>query len=262
MSNTEHDTAAQIISNLKAVTVTEIGGVPALITPPGFLATQYPRLLPRPQRTEKTVTAHDVLGFVTYANHFKISGITAIFAALEPKPRLHAAIDYHAPELPSHCEHNVYCEMAHSEEWKRWTSENKKAKSQKEFGLFLEDNLKDVVTPAGPDLLQMALNFSSFRSVEFKSSQRLSDGLTQFQYVEGERAGEIKMPDRIKLGLPVFRGEQVYAITARLKSSLTDTKLSLWYELERPDLVVDAAYTAVIERVEKDTGITVFRGAA
>src|SRR3546814_8519863 len=85
----------------------------------------------------------------------------------------------------------------------------------KEFGLFIEDNAKDVLDPAGGDLLQMALNFSSLRQVTFNSGRRLQDGTVSFEFKEEEKTGNVKLPPQIKLALPVFRDRK----STRLNSS-------------------------------------------
>src|SRR3546814_14158606 len=108
--------------------------------------------------------------------------------------------------------------MQHSEEWKRWTKADGTPLTQKEFGLFIEDNAKDVLDPAGGDLLQMALNFSSLRQVTFNSGRRLQAGTVSFEVKEEEQTGNVKLPPQIKLALPVLRGDAAaYKIPARLK---------------------------------------------
>lgn len=100
--------------------------------------------------------------------------------------------------------------------------------------------------------------------VEFKSAIRLSDGQTQLQYLESnQEVGEAKLPERITLALPVFRGDtQSYKTGARLKLQVKEANLAIWYELERPDLVLDAAYQDTLARVEKETTLKPFRGMA
>src|SRR3546814_7723759 len=138
------------------------------------------------------VQAHDVKGFVDYINKFKLD-TTRTFAALEPRPQLKAIIDYHAPTAPGLCAHVVECAMQHSEEWKRWTKADGTPLTQKEFGLFIEDNEKDVLDPAGGDLLQLALTFSSLRQVTFNSGRRLQDGTVSFEFKEEEKTGNVKI---------------------------------------------------------------------
>lgn len=256
----ELTTAAQIIRDQQAVTVTEIHGVPVVITPGGFQVEKFPELAASPKRTFAFINAHDVTGFIDYINQFKLVN-TAIFAALQPQAALSGVIDYHSQNLAAWCTHRVNCDMAHSEEWKRWSGANKTKMDQRAFGVFLEDNLKDVTEPSGADLLSMALNFSSARNAEFKSSIRLADGTVQFSYVEDEKAGQVRLPARIVLTLPVFRGEGAYLLAARLKYHLKGAEFSIWYELDRPDLVLDTAYADVIARITAATGIAVFRGA-
>lgn len=259
----DKDNAAAIIRELASIKEVSIEGVPALITPPGYTVHKFPELLPKPASIERVIIAHDVAGFIAYVNRFK-SSATAIFASLVTPQSLKAFLDYHEPGVPSHVRHTCTSPMEHSEEWKRWTKNNKSPMAQKEFGLFLEDNLKDVVEPAGAELLKLAMNFSNMVKVEFKSAQRLSDGQTQLNYVESDASnGVVKLPEKISLGLPVFRGDtHAYKVSARLKTSLKETNLAIWYELERPDLVIDQAYKDVLELVEKDTGLKPFHGIA
>src|SRR3546814_9266379 len=84
-----------------------------------------------------------------------------------------------------------------------------------------------VLDPAGVDLLQMALNFSSLRQVTFNSGRRLQDGTVSFEFKEEEKTGNVKLPPQIKLALPVFRGDAAaYKITARLKYVIKDGALA------------------------------------
>src|SRR3546814_5088723 len=106
-----------------------------------------------------------------------------------------------------------------------------------------------------------SLNFSSLRQVTFNSGRRLQDGTVSFEFKEEEKTGNVKLPPQIKLALPVFRGDAAaYKITARLKYVIKDGALAIWFELERPDLVIDDAYQHVIADVATQTGIEVFRG--
>lgn len=255
--------AAQIIKDLAGAQLIDVAGVPALITPKGTEIKLFDNLVaPKALSTKAKIDAHDVDGFVDYINQFKGEG-TRIFAALEPKPALKAVIDYHSPAQAALCSHIVNCAMQHSEEWKRWTGTDgaKNAMTQKAFGLFIEDNAKDVIVPSGGDLLQMALQFSSLRAVTFQSGQRLQDGTVAFEYKEEEKSGTARLPPQIELGLPVFRGDkEAYKIKARLKYVIKDGQLAIWFELERPDLVMDEAYQQVITDVAARTSISIFRG--
>lgn len=255
--------AAQIIKDLSGAQVGELQGIPFAIVPKGHEIKLFENLVaPKALTNKAKIDAHDVDGFVDYINQFKVDG-TRIFAALEPKPALRAVIDYHAPTQPALCGHVVSCAMQHSEEWKRWTGNDgaKNAMTQKGFGLLIEDNAKDVIVPSGGDLLQMALQFSSLRSVTFQSGQRLHDGTVSFEYKEEEKSGTARLPPQIQLALPVFRADKVaFKINARLKYVIKEGQLAIWYELERPDLVMDEAYQQVIADVAARTGIALFRG--
>jgi hypothetical protein len=47
---------------------------------------------------------------------------------------------------------------------------------------------------------------------------------------------------------------------ARLKYQIKEGALSIWLELERPDLVIDDAYQRVLVDIASATSIEVFRG--
>ncbi len=259
----EQNTAAEVIRDLSHFRTGDINGTPFVSTPIGAKIELKPELRDKPIRAEQDVKAHDVLGFIAYVNRFKESN-TVVFAALDPAPALVAIVDYHAPNGdPAFCKHRVGCSMPRSEEWKRWTAANNERFTQKQFGEFLTDNLADVVTPEGGKLLSTALNLSSLRNVEFRSSQRLSDGTISFSYTEDEKAStDARLPEKIEIGVPVFKGGDRYKVSARLRYTIKEGSLSLWYELERPDLVVDQAYSDTIDKVATQTSLPVIRGAA
>lgn len=257
-------TDGEIIRELATPTLLDVDGLPVLVAPEHMKIHAFTdRVPPVLTHTKADVAAHDITGFTDYVNLFKRSHSTQIFAALEPRPRLKAVIDYHStPECsPDYCAHIVTCEMKHSEEFLRWKAADRKPLSQKEFGSFIEDNAADVIEPTGAALMEMALNFSSMRDVEFRSSARLQSGEVQFTYNEKERAGEVRLPERIKIALPVFRGDtRCIAVTARVKYRITEFKLQIWLELERLDRTVDVAYQAVIKDIAALTGIAPIRG--
>lgn len=265
MSDTEIQTAAQIIRDLAPPTVENIEGVPFLIVQDGQKFTQFPEFLPHPKRTKAKVTAMDVTGFIDYVNLYKLPRTKLFATTVGLALSVTAKIDYHEAgtdaDAPSHCEHNIACPLSFSEEWNRWTAASRVQMSQKEFGEFLEDNLGDIIAPQSDALLAAAMNFSSSRKVDFRSSQRLSDGLTQFTYAEADNTSQAALPTEITIGIPVFVNGTRYELKARLKHSIADARLKIWYEIARPDKVIELALKAVLDDITVKTGIPPIRAS-
>lgn len=265
MHDNETKTAAQIIRDLTAPTVGNIEDVPYLVIQEGQKFTTFPELLARPKRTKAKVTAMDVTGFIDYVNLYKLPRTKLFAITVGHALSVTAKIDYHeqgtADTAPSHCEHNVECPLKFSEEWNRWTAASRVQMSQKEFGEFLEDNLGDIIAPQSDALLAAAMNFSSSRKVDFRSSQRLSDGLTQFTYAEADNTSQAALPTEITIAIPVFVNGTRYELKARLKHSIADARLKIWYEIVRPDKVIELALKAVLDDITVKTGIPPIRAS-
>ncbi|MGH8446486.1 MAG: DUF2303 family protein [Solimonas sp.] len=231
--------------------------------PPGWTAQKYEQeedKLPAPARINRTVEAHEIGGFISYVNRFK-SDATAQYCTGDKAPSLLARLDDHQPGKPSHVEHVVKYPCPVTEEWTRWLTMSKKLCGQKEFAEFIEDNIRDIVEPSGSAFLTAVTTFSDSRSVEMKSAQRLSDGMVQFSYTEKEgSAQQVQFPTKLQIAVPIFMGvETRYALEARVKYRIKEEQLVLWFELDRPDLVRRAAYTELLEKVEKETALQVHR---
>ena len=252
-------------------TINELAGRPlalpifeaqAIALPPGWtkeVIKQDVRELPAPKRTNRVVKAHELDGFISYVNRFK-NEATALYCESYRQPALTARLDDHQPSKPSHVEHLAHFACPTTEEWNRWAGGDRKQTSQVEFAEFIEDNIRDVVAPTGIEFLTAITNFTDTRTVEFKSAQRLSDGTVQFSYNEKETAEQIRLPVEFQIAVPVFEGLTTnYKFKARLKYRLKDAKLTLWYELDRPDLVKREAYSDLIKIVEEQTSHHVHR---
>ena len=66
--------------------------------------------------------------------------------------------------------------------------------------------------------------------------------------------------ERFAIGIPVFWNGDAYQITARLKYRVRDGKVSFWYELERTDVVFEAAARELIAAVRAGAEVPFFFG--
>lgn len=247
--------------------IDDINTVPVIVLPEGFRAYAMPDLLElnEPTETRRDVVANDLRGFVDYINKYKWDR-TSIYADAFKSPKLIALLDDHTATAASHVDHKVVFNCPHTYEWSEWTRLDKKPVNQIEFAQFIENNIKDIISPTGSELLESVLNFNDTGRAEFKSAVRLSDGRVQFKFHQNDENGEVKFPEELGLALPVFEGFVnedsaviAYPITAKLRYRVRDEQLSIWYELQRPDIVMRKAYEDVIERVKAETEIHVIR---
>lgn len=107
--------------------------------------------------------------------------------------------------------------------------------------------------------------FVATKSVNFKSGSRLRDGQRQLTYVEvidaqAGPAGNVTIPESILLRLAPFDGAEPVEMGARIRYRINDGALRIGYVLDRPDLVLRAAFADVVAGVEEQTGITALWG--
>lgn len=174
-----------------------------------------------------------------------------------------------APDEQNWRDHRAYFNPEFSEEWKRWTGSNGKGQpfTQFEFANFVEENNKDIAAaegmPTGAQMLEMALNMEANQDVRFKSAIRLQNGGVDLNYMADDDAQTItrmKLFERFAIGIPVFLGGEPYRIDARLRYRVRDAKLTFWYELVRPDLILAAATASTIEAIQAEVGMPFFFG--
>ena len=156
-----------------------------------------------------------------------------------------------------------------SEEWKRWTEKHGHQFSQVGFALFLEENLKDIISsegmPTGTQMLEMALGFEAKQDMRFKSAVRLQSGGVRLEYVEDEDKNTVtamQMFEKFQIAIPVFRADEArYPVTARLRYRVKEGALMFWFELIRSDLVMEQASRALVEHIKTAAGMPFFFGS-
>lgn len=266
MDTTTTANTTALASALGKPEILDVEGVPHIALPPDWTSESAESLLDEPRRIRAAIIAHEVSGLTSYVTRFKTFR-TALYCGPRDRPQVLARVDDNQADenpdgrgLPSHVTHTCTFGCPTTVEWKAWTGSDKRSMAQVEFAEFIEKNLRDIVEPSGGDFLAAVLSFQDTGSAEFRSAVRLSDGRVQFQLTQKDDASQIKFPLQLKLGLPVFEGMPGrYEVLARLRYRIKEEKLSLWYEIDRPDLVVRQAYADLLTFVEKETGLQVHR---
>ena len=227
------------------------GSAPFLVMPGGTFKS-LERLLPAPLRVLATVVARTVAGFTDYLLRYA-QPTTMVFAWAGDKS-FTGVIDHHGPEDPRWCSHRVVLTLLKTPEWQVWEGKDGVKMGQEEFSEFLEDNLPDIASPAGAELLEVAQELWATRSANFASSVRLDNGQHQFKYEESisgsARKGTLDIPPTFTLGIAPFEGAVRFEVTARFRYRIdSDGKLALWYDLLQPERVLDTAYLLERQRI-------------
>lgn len=267
----ENESNANVLAQLAqaAVSPKEINGVPFAMVPRGYNVESLERLLKVPARKKGKLCMQDVDSFIRYVNAHGEKNRTIIMAGIEEFGGMFRGIlDYHEEggTLAGWGQHSVDYSCPKTIEWDRWARGNKCRMNQESFAQFIEDNILNIVKPTGAEMLEIAKTLQATKTCRFKSSKRLENGDAEIAYEKSTEAragvgGNLQIPTEFDLALSPFIGSERYAVTARLRYRIEEGVLLFWYELVNPHLVIEDACKAVLEQIEKGTGIKVYRGA-
>jgi uncharacterized protein YfdQ (DUF2303 family) len=240
---------------------------PVAILPDGHKVEDLEQFLPAPLRKRGTVKFQEAASFARYIQDHK-SNETAIFCQTsEQGGKFKAVLDYHGhdQDAPAWCQHIALYDCPTSPEWNRWTTYHGKPISQGEFAEFLELNVGDIREPAGAAVLEIVSKLNAKISVDFSSAIRLDNGNVQFTYEErteakAGRAGNMEVPPKFTLGIPVFRGGPKYALDALLRYRIQEKRLVFIYALVNPHKIIEDACNELIETVRKATSVDPYMG--
>lgn len=234
--------------------------LPYAVVPAGCRIERLP-VAETPKRNAFTARMGDAASFITYvADH--AGDNTRLYATLKPAVFLALFDDVAIDNEPAW--RGWRCEYApqFSREWATWMGADKRKFTQTEFAEFLQDNLPDVVKPPGAELLELALNFEASINGTFVSAQRMDNGNVNFSYRvdTAQAAHAVQMPSAIALALPVFEGDALREMQARLKWRIEQGKLTISYEIVRPHKVMEQAFMDTWARIAEGTNMTILRG--
>lgn len=225
-----------------------------------------------PRRKRGKVSLNDVDSFIDYnKRHGSLAACTIWCQAdyAQGKVSFLSILNDHGEEENKQQwrDHTSSFTPVFSEEWKRWNAKDGETFTQVEFASFIEENLKDIATvegaPTGGQMLEMALSFEANQDMRFKSAIRLSNGGVQMSFTQDDNdqtLAKMQMFERFSIGIPVFWNGDAFQINARLRYRVRDGKLTFWFELIRPDKVLEATTKELIDKIRVDTGKPFFFG--
>ena len=205
-----------------------------------------------PEWTVQAVTLQTTESLIEYLNRFKVA-TTSLFADIDHN-RIVGVVDYHDSTPGARLGHRATLDLPFSIEWKTWTGIDGKLLPQLEFARFLEENAADIVEPDAAGLLEACRDLQAKRKVNFSKAVRTASDNESFEYSDETTAtskkGDVELPSRFLLRLPVYFGGETYSVAAFLRWRLEEGELRLGIQLHNREqvrqtvfknLVIDAA---------------------
>lgn len=258
----------------KRVGLTEIAVVPG-----NWKLEDLTKFQPSPARAKGNVTLGDVESFIRYVNkHKDVAGDASeasTQAATTPADpddmqtiilvdvkhsAFRAIFNHHACDAPGWGDFTASYDCPLSPEWVTWNAHSGDRMTQEKFAFFIEENQLDIVEPVGSTMLEIVSTLKSAKNVAFDSGLRLADGRVQIKYHEENNttagaAGQLTIPEKIGLGIPVYIGGQAYKVEAMFRYRIEGTRLSMWYDLVRPHKILEDALDKVKTQIGDGTKI-------
>lgn len=178
----------------------------------------------------------DVDSFIQYVNRYSTADT---LLGVEPESaQFTATFDYHA-EPPqdrgsltaaaraSMCrprDHTATLTLIKSPELREWEKAFGKWHAQEDLAEWLEDHAHQVTDPGHADILTIARELSINSDVTYTKAQRANDGGYDFQYKEDTTgaAGELSIPGKITINIPLYLGDVATPIESLLRYRLRD----------------------------------------
>lgn len=285
------DVFAQL-HGFKTLDAAALGVAPFAVVPEGKKVESLKKILDEfrllPDRRRGTVKLSTVESFVEIIERFKGDASIVYADPTRTAPKLWAIFDYH-PAGPDATKadwlrHQAVFAPPLSDEWKAWSANNNKPMSQGDFAAFVEDRIGDLIVAkfddpklktfadlvggvwASPsDMVQLSRSLSINVEAKVKNAKTLSSGEVSIVYEETHRDGEgqpLKVPTLFTIAIPVFYAGDLYRIAARLRYRVNGGTILWTYQLVRPDLVFDDAFTGIVAKVRDETALPVLLGTS
>lgn len=242
-----------------------------VMVPPNYTAKDITDLVEKaqltPNRKRGTVQLKDIASLLIYCKDQPAAHTGYIYA--NPDHRKVTAVfnDHRSTGGAGWRDHRAEFKAEFTPEFAKWQSKNASQMSQTEFAEFIEDNFADIAEPAAHVMLEMATTIQAKTDINFSSAKRLENGQVQLQYTEviDARAGAngaIDIPKEFTIGVRVFKNGDGYRLKARLKYRLHGGAIKFWYELDRPERTIEAAFDGYVATLREESGYEVLLGEA
>lgn len=257
------DTQTAISAGAAQGRVYDVDGHPYTVVPADYQLKDLEPLLDKPLRTRACLVFADKGSFMAYVNEHKMQD-TAIFVSRDSWI-VTALIDFHSPEQTSWCQHRAEYHIKASREFDQWRINENKVLTQREFAEFLEDRCQDIIEPRGADIMEMVMNLEGKITAHWESAIRTSNGEVQLRYHEevetkhgGANKGNITVPQKLSLTIPIFHKEDARSFQVRLRYRVKEGKIVFWYQIVDHLLLLDDELEKIADSISQETRITAY----
>lgn len=167
--------------------------------------------------------------------------------------------DKDEPPVSGWSQHSATLSLRESRKLALWKRLNE-WHSQGDFANFLEDNMEDVLTPSGSELLAIATDLEANSSGAFKGRTNLTNGSVQLAY-QSDTITTVEVPARLTLGIPLFEHGDRYKLSARLRFRVTSAGVSFRVLLTNLAESIDSEFERITQEIEEKTGKPIIRGS-
>lgn len=266
------DAGAALSAARSAGTPGPLDGAPYVVVPEGYKLEVLEKLLPHPTRKKANVVLRDVQSLARYLEQHGGPNTVLFYDGLDnPAMQFTAVLDYHAPNeaaaegVANWCGHTVRFAPKLSVQWRFWLESSGDWMAQEDFAEKLQDHTEDVQEPKGADLVEIARELIAKKSFDFRSALNLKNGTVQFSYVEnmetsGGEKGQIEVPSRFTLAIPLHEAGTRYAVECRLRYKINERRLTFRYDLLKIDDVIRYVNGELVAAVKTVTKLEPFVG--
>lgn len=222
-----------------------------------------------PPYIKQLIVVDDADSLIDYSNRFSDER-SVIMADLEAT-KITVALDWHTSKsrmaydghAAQPCKHSAVLKLRQSEEFARWAGIEGNLIDQMAFAEFLDENASDIVYPDPAIMIEIARDLEATQGVAFKAGTRLQTGERSFRYeTETHVKGDLVVPQRFRLAIPLFHGEKPTEIEASFRFRPNPDGLKLGFVWRRVEHVRQAQFREIAFRVAEATGRPVYFGRA
>ena len=176
-----------------------------------------------------------------------------------------ATLDDHSKDGPGWKEFRADLIVEQAEAWKAWMAGESRWILQSDFAEIVEDRLQDFIAPGAADMLELSQDFQAAKSATFEEGIRLDNGAVQLAYKEtvtarAGRTGQLEIPQRFTINIPVYEGEERYDIACRFRYRISDEhRLMVQYTMIDRSEILRRAFDDLADLVETQTKTSVWQ---
>lgn len=248
---------AKQTTEIKVVWPSGDDSVPLILIPEGMSLCDIQDKLPAPLRIARKESFIALESFTRYINVHKSK---ASQVRMDRAGNAQAILDGVMEQNPSWEGHRATFSLTYSVRWFEWHQKNKKSFSQKEFAEWIEDRARDFIAPKAAAMLDIARTLDVEQASKFLSATKEDGGTFKFGYERTTKAkagekGDLDVPSRFTISIPVLEGEEPRIIELRLRYNLCEGVLTISFDIQNLQQILDEVRQSVAVTIANDTGL-------